>query len=703
MATVDRPRSMAARCWLLLAGGALAGRVDWVRHRSPRPIRWLLANHERIMTVAWLLVLLVAGHARIALAAGDPIIGGPDLAHGAGNTLFETYGVFDYNVTIKPDDRHTGTLDIQKSLLAVLNVIVDLFLWIGLGILYGVLTLLEWFLDLTIYHDSASQIDAAVRMIANHVFWPMISASVAVGAFMVYAKWRGEGQGFASDLGWVCAAAVLGIVFASGPSAIMGAVDDLRQTLGGGIIAGSSDYLHVADNPTGFPTPPIGGTPQDAATRKLVDGLWNSFGANYWCYVEFHELPICKVAGFHALANDDTWKGWMGVLDGNGFVTEFGKYGDWIRGQDLGRIGMALMLLVLVLPMGLLLGKIIINGLTALIGFLLMLVVGLVFLTLWPIPGLTRQIGVKFWIKTVGQEVEVLFVTVTLSGVMVVVAVLSTQTGKYGFFLVSVLNLVLMWAAVKVQSWLEMLMGYGGGSSMGLGTFLILRAVTRSVVGGVAGMLGGAGRAATGVASAVGQAGTVRVGGGLPVPRVRGSGRLSGLSHNFSGVGTNTRLRPGPTPTLRKRALPATATHVPSDPELSIPQRSALRPGFTRTTSADGSATGTRRVWVGGSDGLSASAPRAWPTTRMDATGTTTSRTSTRGISSGKPTAAARGGEVIGEQPLRRRLWVAGLTGVSAPSTTTPLRPAGRREDGTPVITTAPQWRITGRPRTPDS
>lgn len=606
---------LGARGQAMILLAALSERIQWWQLRAPRPLRWLLADPRRMMALAWLVAMLMVGTSRAAFA-DDPIIGTPDLAHGGPKTLFETYGVFDYQVTVKPDDNHSDSLDISQGLLQLVGALVDIVLWLGLGILFGALALLEWFLGLTIYRDSAGEIDTAVRMISNHVFWPMLAATVAVGAFLVYARWRGEGAGFASDLGWVVAAAVLGIAFASGPSTIMGAIDDLRQTLGDGVVAGAADYLHAGANPTGFTTPHIGGSAQEVATRTLTDGMWNSYGATFWCFVEFHDLSICKVAGFHALANDSTWQGWMQVLDNNGAVPEFQGYGDWIRGQDLGRLGMALMLLVLVLPLAFLLGKLIVSGLTAVIGVPLMLVIGLVFLAFWPIPGIFRQIGTKFWTYTVGFEAQALVVTVTVSGVMVVSAVIAVQAGRYGFFLVGVFNIVLMVAALKAQAWLEMLTTVGGGSSMGLGSFLVARALGRGAMGMAGRLLGGAQGAMGGMVAGARKAmdGTIR-----------GSAPLKSESFGWRhGV----RWKEGSGPQDMPRGPKPRA---PLAPLSAGPGRRPLRPGPTG------------RLW-----------------TDDDVT------TMTKGASPGRPTwVSGREGTIRGPVPAGR--W------------TTPGRPAGRR------------------------
>jgi hypothetical protein len=500
--TTASPLGRPAFATRLAAAVSLAVRgVGGLRRWMPRPLGWLLEDPNRVLTLAWLIGVLVVGGARMAHA--DTIIVGPDLAQGAPKTLFETYDFTTYKLTVKPDGNHSDWFGVSQGVLEVVGFINNVILWACLGILYGALTLLEWFLNLTVYRDSAPRIDAATQMIATTVFWPLIAATVAVGAFIAYARWRGEGRGVISDMGWVVAAAVLAVGFATSPSSIMGNLDGARQDIASGVIAGSTRYASTANNPTGFPTPQIAGDPQKAGTRKLVDGVWNTFGATMWCFDEFHDLDICRVAGYHALAGDNQWTRWMKTLDDGQDVPEFREYGDWVRGQDMTRTGYVLLLALITIPMGLMLLRLVISGLVAVIGFLLMLVIGLVFLTFWPIPGWFRQVGTRYWVYTLGLQLQALFITVVISGVMVVSTIIATQAGQYGFFIVALLNLGLFVAAVQARSWLEMLTTLGGAGSMGFASALMLRSAARTAVGAAGGLLGaGAGVAGAGLRGA---------------------------------------------------------------------------------------------------------------------------------------------------------------------------------------------------------
>ncbi|MCK2252694.1 MULTISPECIES: hypothetical protein [unclassified Crossiella] len=469
-------------------------RIAFIRACLPRPLSWLLDDPRRALLLLWLIGVFVVGLGRIALAQNGIIVG-PDLARGGPPTLFEKYGPLDYKLLIQPHDKSSSWFDIAKAGLSVLGWLNNVLLWISLGLVYGGLTLLQWFLNLTLYADTAPQIDIAVAMIANHVFFPLIAATTAIGALVTYGRWRGGGGDVVGDLAWVVAAAVLGIGFASGPSSIMRIIDEARQDLANGVITGATGFLNATGNPTGFPTPDLTGTTQQVGSRKLADGLWSTFGATPWCLVQFSDLEICKVAGHHALGNTETWQRWLKALEDQTAIPEFRDRTDWIRGNDPTRTGMLVLLLLIVIPFAIFLLRLVIAGLTAVVGFLVVLLIGLVFLTFWTIPGFFRELGIRYWIYVVGLQLQALFVTVVIAAVMVLVTIILMAVGRYGFMVAAVLNVMALVAAVKARAWLELMTNMSGASSMGYGGAMVMHTVAGVTASAITKMVGGGARA----------------------------------------------------------------------------------------------------------------------------------------------------------------------------------------------------------------
>ena len=152
----------------------------------------------------------------------------------------------------------------------------------------------------------------------------------------------------------------------------------------------------------------------------------------------------------------------------NGQVTEFGTWQNWVRGMDLGRLGYVLIMLMMALPMAILTLILVIAGFTAVVGFAAMFLLGVLALVGWPIPGWFRRFGTKWWEYTLGLQLQALFVTVILAAVMLVSKFIGSHVDKYGFFIVGLLNIVLMFWAVKARAFIESLTMMGGGGSAGM-------------------------------------------------------------------------------------------------------------------------------------------------------------------------------------------------------------------------------------------
>src|SRR6478735_9308870 len=156
-------------------------------------------------------------------------------------------------------------------------------------------------------------------------------------------------------------------------------------------------------------------------------------------------------------------------MDDNGQVNEFGTWQNWVRGMDLGRLGYVLIMLMMALPMAILTLILVIAGFSAVVGFAAMFLLGVVALVGWPIPGWFRRFGTKWWEYTLGLQLQALFVTVILAAVMLVSKFIGSHVDKYGFFIVGLLNIVLMFWAVKAKAFIESLTMSGGGSAGMLG------------------------------------------------------------------------------------------------------------------------------------------------------------------------------------------------------------------------------------------
>jgi hypothetical protein len=339
------------------------------------------------------------------------------------------------------------------------------------------------------------------------------------------------------------------------------------------------------------------------------------------------------------------------------------------------RTGYVLLLALITIPMGLMLLRLVISGLVAVIGFLLMLVIGMVFLAFWPIPGWFRQLGTRYWVYTLGLQLQALFITVVISAVMVVSTIIATQAGRYGFFIVALLNLGLFVAALQARSWLEMLTTLGGAGSMGFATVLMMRSALRTVAGGVTGLAGaGLGLAGAGLrgAGALGSA----------VGRGPGWGQQPGATTSRWGMRTVTVPRVAPLDSGGPVQARASRMRQPgNDPALGGPAPAALPSGGFRSSTVAVSGEARRRgsASMPGQGSARAGAASSRP---EGVEGTVASN-----VTASRATTGARG-----------RVWVSHPgSGLSSVDTTPPPRPARQKGGAHQITTTARRPRRPGK------
>jgi hypothetical protein len=217
-----------------------------------------------------------------------------------------------------------------------------------------------------------------------------------------------------------------------------------------------------------------------------------------------------------------------------------------------------------------------------------MLVIGLMFLTFWPIPGWFRQLGTRYWVYTLGLELQGLFITVVIAGEMATSTIIATQAGTYGIGVVAVLNLIVVMAAIRGTSWMEGFTTVGGAGPVGYAALLLAIPAARAAARVTSGLVrGGVQLAGAGVGGMRGggpasrmtlpgfKPGTWR---NPPAPPEQGPGPVRATATRESPPGTDLVLRP-PTAMTRTRSTPA-HTHTPTVVEGTVVPTARTRPEF---------------------------------------------------------------------------------------------------------------------------
>lgn len=471
--------------------------------RGWRAVSWPFRRTYRLLGLSWLVAFFFVGQAQLSFA-DDGLIVAPDLANGSAQTPFESTSISDYMLSINLSKAQYGFPYVKESMWGILNAVGNVLVYLTLSLVRGAISCLQWLLNLTLYRDNSSQIDSAVQGVAEHIFWPLLSVTLAIAGVTMYGRMRREGRGsIFSDLVWVLAATVLGMTFVLAPSKVAGDMDDIRTLAADGAMTGYSSFAPAGQSAAGFPNVPVTND-SVGASRSLANSMWNTYAVTVWCLEEFGDLSVCKDVGHDYLTTDGRWKGINEVNNKTGDASadpntpstcadELKGNCDWYRGQSFARLGMIVFGLVISIPLALMLLVLVIFGLAAIVGFLLLLLVAPFFLLTWMIPGKPRAIGVRWFEALIGSLLQSVLVTVLVGAVMVLSAMMSLLLPTYGLFMVGMLNCAMFLMAFKIRAMFENITGLASPTGSGLvSSYVAMKMMGAGARGGKALVKGGA-------------------------------------------------------------------------------------------------------------------------------------------------------------------------------------------------------------------
>ena len=586
LSTDKRTTSVPAAAWGQVFGIAARFIFGLVR-RAWRIGTWPFRSKWRLLCSAWLLGFFWIGQAVTAMADDGPVVG-PDLGSAGGQTVFEQYGPQHFALYLQLSDSNHGAPYVSQGMWTILRAIESALTYMLFLLARGAITSMEWLLNLNLYSDNSAQIDAAVRSVAAQVFWPLFGATLAIGAFSAYARMKREGGGtLFNDASWLVAASIFSVAFVTGPSLVMTDLDNLRTDLASATITGYSGFAPAGVSAAGFPPVSVP-TDQAGSTRKLADAMWNVYVVTPWCYVNFDSMSECADLGKDYIQGDARWQhevDWMCGSDischnvgGNSDDTkppycppELNSDCDWIRGQSFGRLGAVLFVALVDLPLVAVLLALVLYGIMAILGFIMLLLLGVFFVLGWMIPGRLRQMGVRWFEEVLGALLQSVIITAVLGAVMVMSAILNMGIPKYGYFAVALLNLAMFIVGFRLRGKLENITGIGSGTSSPFGNYMAMRAV------GAVGK--GVMRAGAGVGVGAYRAAPILAGAGM------GMGRAAGQAVGAAGHGAaaaahagKERLRSTGDTLLYGAALRRSAA-AGGGGKIATPYRAPTRPG----------------------------------------------------------------------------------------------------------------------------
>ena len=435
-------------------------------------MRWT----RRLRTALTTLAISFIVSAQLALAA-DPNTGPtnptgfgdllptPDLTHGDGKTLFESYSPMLYTL-----DFDTGITD---GFNMIFNGYAALVMMYVTAIMRAAISVGWWLFSFTDVSSLTSATSATVGATGTQLAGWLLPSALAFGAVAAYTQRKTSGSALGQML-WVFVAGLLSVSFALAPATWIRGVDGARQLGAGAVMTASSDAMGpTMQTPVPWPEPGFTGTPKDTLLRKSADASWRGFVVTPWCIAEFGSIAACERYGKGLLEVGTDTDARAKYIDDVVAPAEGG--GDaptvkWLKGDNpFGRVGVVMIAGIAATLFAFLNIALAFTALMAFIGCLLLLVVGVFFACLWIIPGRPRQWGLNWFEALIGLVLQSFLAMLIFGTALTLLTAVFTLTGSLGWLPVTGLAICVLIVGVRVRRLLDSLttmMRPGTGSIM---------------------------------------------------------------------------------------------------------------------------------------------------------------------------------------------------------------------------------------------
>lgn len=250
---------------------------------------------------------------------------------------------------------------------------------------------------------------------------------------------------------------------------------------------------------------------------QVQDAYWRTFVVTPWCIGEFGgDMGLCRQHGAEVLKKskyDERHSYYeKQIIDKQGDNQHLQKI---LKGDDWsGRVGLVLFGALIALIGSILVGLLVFNALVAWFQAVLLLFLGVFFLPLGIIPGVSRSWLINWATRLVGAVVINALMMLLLVSTMSIIAGISTSGVEWNQQLIT--EIFVLFAAFGLKGMVQQIVNSGAGSG-GISQLIMIRAMSRT---GYAGR-----RAVAAAASRVGQAVRSRA------PRRAAVGRERGRTH----------------------------------------------------------------------------------------------------------------------------------------------------------------------------
>ncbi|MEJ8654796.1 hypothetical protein WKI65_43860 [Streptomyces sp. MS1.AVA.3] len=406
------------------------------------------------------------GHTGYEPAGIGDMMPSPTKPSGQG-TLFETYrpNVYQLDMNLS-DDIFSGDL-VDSWMYGLCQALMGFLAVIG----RAAVTVTQWCFQVVSLPEVEHGISKAISAAAGPMTTMFLPTAVAVGVFIAWAKHAD--RSVLGQLAWVAASAAIATTFLTAPSTWIKGVDNVRQIGSSVAMTTLASALDSGDAAVPFKTPEPSwtGKAKDDTIRRASDAVWRTYVVVPWCVADLGSLKACKKWGPELLKEGSDMEVRQEFLEDNLTEDTVGTEAvEWHEGRSPGgRLGILLAALVSVVIFSALVITLAFTTLASLLGALMLLVCGVVFATLWCIPGKPRQWGTQWFEMLLGLTLVSFTSSMLLGSVLVVTTAMLTMLHTYGWLMVSALNIAAAITAFRVKGRLDGIVSGGGAQLAGRG------------------------------------------------------------------------------------------------------------------------------------------------------------------------------------------------------------------------------------------
>lgn len=384
-----------------------------------------------------------------------------DFSNGGAKTLVEDIPASRYSLDFTEGGITNPIITTMNGLASTLMLTVAEIGWV-------VVVIMSWLLGSAGLFTDSLDISPMLGAAATETMGWLFPSALALGAIFTYIDYlKDKGKAF-NGLMTLIVTAVAAISLALFPQVWIKGIETARAA-GNQLVIAVSDASGAASNePFEYNAVSFSGNNETQAfTRQATDAVWRSMVVVPWCMAEFGSVETCQTYGKQILNESDADKRKdiveQKVLKDVDKNSETGKF---VSGEAWSnRLGTTLIACIITLFLAILIASLVIGALLAFVQVLFLLLLGLLFLPLGMIPGITRQ-WASSWATMTAGALGANIVSMLLLSVSAAFITLVSQSGLV-WGMQFLLMLAILFAAFSLKQVIGNIVGAQNADSGG--------------------------------------------------------------------------------------------------------------------------------------------------------------------------------------------------------------------------------------------